>query len=105
MITMQRPGETSIQSFSLPLTPLANPTESRKSDLRGLPDIIIKYRQSKLVIPQTHRVHGNTADVNTQVCLAIEVVRACGLKVYCIYYTSMLGKIRNACPDNLEDFT
>ena len=82
MITMQKPGETSIQSFSLPLTTLPNPTVSKKSEPGGLLDIIIKYGQSKLAIPQIHRVNENKADINTQVCLAIEVFRACGLKVY-----------------------
>ena len=81
MITMKKPGETSIQSFSLPLTTLPNAAEERNSESGGLLDIIIKYRQSKLALPQTHRVNQNTADMNTQVCLAIEVIRACGLKV------------------------
>ena len=85
MITMQKPGETSIQSFSLPLVTLPNPAENRKSEPGGVLDIIIKYRQSKLEIPQMHRVRENSADVNSQVCLAIEVVRACGLKVYLIF--------------------
>lgn len=82
MITMQKPGETSIQSFSLPLITLPSPAESRKSEPGGVLDIIIKYRQSKLANSQMHRVRENSADVNDQICLAIEVVRACGLKVY-----------------------
>ena len=80
---MQRPGETGIQSFSLPLITLPNPAaETKKSEPGGVLDIIIKYRQSKLTIPQTDRVRENSADVSSQVCLVIEVVRACGLKVY-----------------------
>jgi hypothetical protein len=79
---MQKPGDPSIQSFSLPLTTLPNPTENRDSESDGLLDVVIKYRQSKLVLPQIHRVNENTTDMNTQVCLTIEVIRACGLKVY-----------------------
>ena len=82
---MQKPGDPSIQSFSLPLTTLPNPTENRDSESDGLLDVVIKYRQSKLVLPQIHRVNENTADMNTQVCLTIEVIRACGLKVYIIH--------------------
>ena len=82
---MQKPGDTSIQSFSLPLTTLPNPTENRKSESGGLLDIVIKYRQSQLAFPRTHQVNKSTTDMNTHVCLAIEVIRACGLKVQTIF--------------------
>ena len=80
MVTMQKQGEASTQSFSLPLTTLPNP-QSNTSEPGGVLDVTIKYRHSKLVIPDVHRIDEDILDMNTQVCLAIEVVRACGLKV------------------------
>ncbi|XP_028397672.1 C2 domain-containing protein 3-like isoform X2 [Dendronephthya gigantea] len=80
MVTMHKPGETNTQSFSLPLTTLSNSAEDWKSEPGGVLDVIIKYRQSKVANPNIHQFKENSAGANTQVCLAIEIVRACGLK-------------------------
>lgn len=76
MITMQKPGESSLQNFSLPLTTLA----SESSQSGGALGIVIKYRHFKLATPHVPLEY----TTETQVCLAVEVVRACGLKVCCV---------------------
>lgn len=75
---MRKPGEISIQSFSLPLTFLPNDCE--KSDPDTSLEVVIKYRLSELA--RTHTIHKtDEVDLRDHVCLSIEVVRACGLKV------------------------
>ena len=80
---MKKEGESSIQSFSLPLIILPSHDDSKISEPEGHLDVVIKYRQSKLPVQKIHHFHekNHSTDINSQVCLAIEVVRACGLKV------------------------
>lgn len=86
---MQRPGEASIQSFSLPLVILPS-VEDKKSGQGGLLDITIKYRQSKVTVASIQGpIKRKAVEENSQVCLLIEILRSCGLKV-------IIGDV-NAC--------
>ena len=81
MITMQKPGQASFQSFSLPLIMLPS-SEDKNIEHGGLLDITIKYRQSTLSATNSSvPVRGQTVEGKPDVCLAIEIIRACGLKV------------------------
>ena len=79
MITMQKTGEASVQSFSLPLTILPS-SEKKKSAHGGLLDLTIKYRHSKSKLSQLP-TKKTSLEQTTQVSLSIEIIRACGLKV------------------------
>lgn len=81
---MQKQGEATIQTFSLPLNVLAGDEmdgmqqQDRVQDT-GLLDVTVKYQQLKT----GQAVGGRTAqkEDNNHVCLSLEVFQACGLKV------------------------
>ncbi|XP_071786712.1 C2 domain-containing protein 3-like isoform X1 [Asterias amurensis] len=84
MVTMQRRGEPSVQTFSLPLR-LQHPdqdslTKEQIAKLQdaGLIDVTINYRhcvvQGQGSAPAVREMGG------PQVCLSVGVIRACGLK-------------------------
>lgn len=79
MITMQKRGEPSVQTFSFPLTHLHIEEQKNKSRHAGLVDVTIHYKnqviQSETSIAAAHK---NLA--GSQVCISVTVVRACGLK-------------------------
>ena len=94
MVTMQKQGEASSQTFSLSLmsVPVEGhaPRQARALDT-GLLDLTIKYRKTTAESSQL----GYTAQED-HVCIAVEVSRACGLKVLHThaYWCNMLGKGR-----------
>ncbi|XP_071951617.1 C2 domain-containing protein 3-like [Antedon mediterranea] len=82
MVTMQKRGETSVQSFSLPLRPQLesdeNDSEKRaKLHDAGLLDITINYKTSNIKTPAEH---GLSKPTGSQVCISVGILRACGLK-------------------------
>lgn len=83
MVTMQKQGEANIQSFSLPLTVLAGDEVDgmRQDRVRdtGLLDVTVKYQQ----VVSRHLKEGQTTlkEDDNQICLSLEVIQACGLKV------------------------
>ena len=88
MVTMQKQGETNLQTFSLPLAVFAgNEVDGTRQDKvqdTGLLDITIKYQQVKTEDPKG-RCTAQMEDDN-QVCLSLGVFQACGLKVKCLMH-------------------
>ena len=87
MVTMQKQGEANIQSFSLPLTVLANDeidgTQQDRVHDSGLLDVMVKYQQVRPT--QVTGGHTNQKEEDNYVCLSLEVIQACGLKVTFLY--------------------
>lgn len=84
MVTMQRQGEATIQTFSLPLTVLAGDeiTSTRQYERvcdSGLLDVSVKYQQVRS--DQLKQEHAGKKEENNFVCLSLNVLQACGLKV------------------------
>ncbi|XP_022100363.1 C2 domain-containing protein 3-like isoform X2 [Acanthaster planci] len=84
MVTMQRRGEPSVQTFSLPLR-LQHPdqdslTKEQLAKLQdaGLLDVTINYRHS--IVQTGGTVPRSTETGGPQVCLSVGILRACGLK-------------------------
>ncbi|XP_033104608.1 C2 domain-containing protein 3-like [Anneissia japonica] len=86
MVTMQKRGETSVQSFSLPLRPQLQEDEPQDVEQRAkslniyisvLLDITINYKTS---VMKDQAQHGLTKPIGSQVCIAVGIIRACGLK-------------------------
>jgi len=94
MVTMQKQGEANIQSFSLPLTVLAgDEVDSMRQDRvrdTGLLDVTVKYQQ----VISRHLKEGqmNLKGDDNQICLSLEVIQACGLKVNVLGHPSQLAK-------------
>ena len=84
MVTMQRQGEATTQTFSLPLTVLAGDeiTSTRQYERAcdsGLLDVSVKYQQVRS--DQLKQEHAGKKEENNFVCLSLNVLQACGLKV------------------------
>ncbi|XP_077984214.1 C2 domain-containing protein 3-like [Glandiceps talaboti] len=88
MVTMQKRGEPSVQTFSLPLTMQKmmedrelDPEQMAKLQDGGLLDVTINYKTS--VMPNIHTTHQAAIAskmTGAQVCISVGVIRACGLK-------------------------
>ncbi|XP_070553573.1 C2 domain-containing protein 3-like [Ptychodera flava] len=88
MVTMQKRGEPSVQTFSLPLTMQMmsgdserDPEQSAKLKDGGLLDVTINYKTS--VIPNLSSTHQSSIAnkmTGAQVCISVGILRACGLK-------------------------
>ncbi|XP_068718257.1 C2 domain-containing protein 3-like isoform X2 [Montipora capricornis] len=81
MVTMQKQGEATIQSFSLPLTVIAGDeiNSLRQSDRvpdTGLLDVTLKYQH---VRSDQLKKEYQKEEID-HVCLSLKVVQACGLK-------------------------
>lgn len=83
MVTMQRQGQANIQTFSLPLTVLVGDEMDGMGQDRvhgtGLLDVTVKYQQVRL--GQLMGEHAAPREEQNVVCLSLEVLQACGLKV------------------------
>ena len=80
MVTMQKQGESSNQTFSLSLMAVTvmdgdTPRQTRSLDT-GLLDLTIKYRKTSF----SDSRFGNAVQED-HVCVAVDILRACGLKV------------------------
>lgn len=80
MVTMQKQGDTNIQTFSLPLAVLSGNEidgmrQTRVQDT-GLLDVTVKYKQVKVGL-----VTEIQKEDDSHVCLSLKVFRACGLQV------------------------
>ncbi|KAK3100781.1 hypothetical protein FSP39_025242 [Pinctada imbricata] len=84
MVTMQKRGEPSVQSFALNLshvgedTSTVDPEYEAKMKECGLLDITVHYKTQMVRIDATNAAHKNLG--NSQVCVSLSIVRACGLK-------------------------
>ncbi|XP_069129079.1 C2 domain-containing protein 3-like isoform X6 [Argopecten irradians] len=84
MVTMQKRGEPSVQSFGLPLKQVAVDRElsdtGKQSQLTesGLMDVTIHYRTQTLQSEQNQAANKNLS--GAQICISVGVIRASGLK-------------------------
>ncbi|XP_060074176.1 C2 domain-containing protein 3-like [Ylistrum balloti] len=84
MVTMQKRGEPSVQSFGLPLKQVAVDTElserGKQSQMTesGLMDVTVHYRTQTLQNEQSQAANKNLS--GTQICVSVGVIRASGLK-------------------------
>ena len=95
MVTMQRQGEATSQTFSLPLTVLAGDeiTSTRQYERvhdSGLLDVSVKYQQVRS--DQLKQEYAGKKEENNFVCLSLNVLQACGLKVQ---WTSSIAIFRS----------
>ncbi|XP_013378816.1 C2 domain-containing protein 3-like [Lingula anatina] len=87
MVTMQKRGEPSVQTFSLPLTTLAGdsdnlgPEERAKLKEAGLLEVTVHYKTNTLkASPEEKYGTASHAVASAQVCISVGIVRASGLK-------------------------
>ncbi|OWF51153.1 C2 domain-containing protein 3-like [Mizuhopecten yessoensis] len=84
MVTMQKRGESSVQSFALPLKQVAVDTEfsdaRAKSQVKesGLMDVTIHYKTQNIQSEQNQAANKNLS--GAQICISVGVIRASGLK-------------------------
>ncbi|KAL3878157.1 hypothetical protein ACJMK2_030527 [Sinanodonta woodiana] len=84
MITMQKSGEPAVQTFTLPLTQVPAEGESQDPEARakslesGLVDLTIHYKSQMIQNESVTAANKNLK--GSQVCIAVGVIRACGLK-------------------------
>ncbi|XP_033742500.1 C2 domain-containing protein 3-like [Pecten maximus] len=84
MVTMQKRGEPSVQSFGLPLKQVAVDTELSQTGAQsqltesGLMDVTIHYRTQTLQSEQNQAANKNLS--GAQICISVGVIRASGLK-------------------------
>lgn len=94
MVTMQKQGEANIQSFSLPLTVLAGDEVDgmRQDRVRdtGLLDVTVKYQQ--VVSRRLKEGQTTLKEDDNQICLSLEVIQACGLKVNGLWTSFTISK-------------
>ncbi|KAK7097644.1 C2 domain-containing protein 3-like [Littorina saxatilis] len=82
MVTMQKRGEPSVQSFSLPLTPVASDSRDAEGQAKmkdsGLMDVTVHYKAQR--IENAVNTSISQPSSGSQVCLSVAVTRASGLK-------------------------
>ncbi|XP_072039618.1 C2 domain-containing protein 3-like [Amphiura filiformis] len=85
MVTMQRRGEPSVQTFSLPLkmqhVEEENLTPEQKAKIQdaGLLDVTISYKNA--VVRESTRNKTTSDPGGPHVCMSVGIIRACGLKM------------------------
>ncbi|XP_046560040.1 C2 domain-containing protein 3-like [Haliotis rubra] len=85
MVTMQKRGETAIQSFSLPLSQvtteyqLEDPEAKAKVKDSGLMDVTVNYK-TKTIKTESASAGQQAILTGSQVCVSVGVIRATGLK-------------------------
>ncbi|XP_067663139.1 C2 domain-containing protein 3-like [Haliotis asinina] len=85
MVTMQKRGETAIQSFSLPLSQvttesqLEDPEAKAKVKDSGLMDVTVNYK-AKTIKTNSASEGQQAVLTGSQVCVSVGVIRATGLK-------------------------
>ncbi|XP_064607644.1 C2 domain-containing protein 3-like [Liolophura sinensis] len=83
MVTMQKKGETAVQTFSLPLTPAISqsnghdPEKEAKVKESGLMDFTVTYKSQ---LSQSESGGLGSGKHQAQVCISVGVLRASGLK-------------------------
>ncbi|XP_063416182.1 C2 domain-containing protein 3-like [Mytilus trossulus] len=84
MVTMQKRGEPSVQTFALPLTQVGTDSEMKdpesKSKMKesGLMDVTIHYKTNTIQNELNAALQKNLS--GSQVCISVSVIRATGLK-------------------------
>ncbi|XP_053399357.1 C2 domain-containing protein 3-like [Mercenaria mercenaria] len=83
MITMQKRGEPSVQTFSFPLTHVQSDLQSEEHKSKavdaGLMDVTVHYK-NQVMQSETGAAAANKNLGGAQVCISVGVIRACGLK-------------------------
>ncbi|XP_076468573.1 C2 domain-containing protein 3-like isoform X2 [Babylonia areolata] len=84
MVTMQKRGEPSVQSFSLPLTPVASGSQDQESQAKmkdsGLMDVTVHYKTQTVQTGDSGSGSVRQMTGGSQVSLCISVIRASGLQ-------------------------
>ncbi|XP_071126216.1 C2 domain-containing protein 3-like [Mytilus edulis] len=84
MVTMQKRGEPTVQTFALPLTQVGSDSEMKdpesKSKMKesGLMDVTIHYKTNTIQNELNAALQKNLS--GSQVCISVSVIRATGLK-------------------------